>query len=62
MSSKPYAGVICDHCGFVDIDEQEYNRQMRKPHQLWLCPNCTAGAQFDDKRFEELQEMERNHD
>ena len=51
----PYAGVICRNHGHVDIDKQEYIRQMNRPDSRWVCPSCREEAEFDDERFESLQ-------
>jgi hypothetical protein len=54
---KPYAGVLCRLHGPVDIDEQEYEKQMSNPNVLWKCPKCNCVAEFDDDRFEELNDI-----
>lgn len=50
----PYAAVDCRLHGTVDIDRDEYIRQMNKPNSLWVCPICGSASMFNDERFEEL--------
>lgn len=60
-----YAAVRCHGdsvpghcCGLVEIDEQEYMRQMMRPDSLWCCPNCGSTASFDDTYFEKSHGIE----
>lgn len=53
-TGAPYAAVYCRLHGTVDIDKDEYIRQMNKPNSLWVCPICKSVSMFNDERFEEL--------
>ena len=53
-TGAPYAAVDCRLHGTVDIDKDEYIRQMNKPNSLWVCPICRSASMFNDERFEEL--------
>lgn len=49
---SPY-GVICeDTCGHQGLSEKEYDRQMSKPDQTWICPRCRGFAYWDDDRYD----------
>lgn len=50
----PYAGVLCPIHGAVDIDKDEYMRQMSNPNARWACPICRSVSEFDEERYEEL--------
>lgn len=50
----PYAGIVCPHHGKVDIDYDEYMRQMYMPDSRWKCPCCGMVSEFDDERYEEI--------
>lgn len=50
----PYAGVICRLHGHIDIDKDDYIKQMNDVNTLWKCPICKAPAEFDDNRYEVL--------
>ena len=50
----PYAGVTCRQHGDIDINYDDYMRQMRDPNARWKCPICKMTAEFNDSRFEEL--------
>jgi hypothetical protein len=60
---EPYAAVRCHgnsvpgvaSCGLVDIDHDEYYRQMCQPDSVWCCPNCGSTASFNEDRYDELQ-------
>lgn len=59
--NAPYAGVICQIHGRVDIDKDDYLRQMARPDSYWTCPKCGNAPTrnwydvvFDDDRYEEL--------
>lgn len=54
----PYAGIQCRNHGDVDIDKNEYLRQMAMPNARWACPKCGCVAEFNDDRFEELNPQE----
>lgn len=46
-------GIICDNCGPQGMTEEQYDKQMARPSQLWRCPSCgEAPAWFDDERLE----------
>ena len=57
---KPYAGVICPIHGEVDIDFNNYMRQMRDANSRWKCPKCGMTSEFNDIRYEELNFDEEN--
>jgi hypothetical protein len=64
VSQSGYAAVRCHGdsvphhcCGVVEIDEQEYTRQMMKPDALWMCPKCGSTASFDDEYFERVHNL-----
>lgn len=63
-----YAAVRCrgdvaaHSCGLVEIDEQEYSRQMSRPDSLWCCPNCGSTAYFDDEYFEKSHGIDQEED
>ena len=50
----PYAGVICRQHGEIDIEKDDYVRQMNDPHARWKCPICKQFVEFNDARYEEL--------
>ena len=49
-----YAGIICPHHGEVDIDYNEYIKQMSDPWARWKCPKCGAASEFNEARYEEI--------
>lgn len=64
-----YAAVRCrgdsipGHCcGVVEIDAQEYMRQMSRADSLWCCPNCGSTADFDDAYFEKSHGIDQDDD
>lgn len=54
----PYAGIVCETHGRVDITAEEYEAQLNHPNRPWACPRCGGLAFFDDERFEQLQGVE----
>ncbi len=52
--SKIVAGVFCVAHGAVGLIQQEYERQLRLPDALWVCPVCFLPASFDDVLFDVL--------
>jgi hypothetical protein len=44
--------VICPEHGQVLLSDEQYNRQMDRPDDLWTCPTCHRSAQFDDELYE----------
>lgn len=45
--SKSYAVLHCiSSCGLVDIDEEEYQKQLTNTEASWKCPKCGGTAQF----------------
>lgn len=54
LNGPAYAGVVCSYHGKVDIDKEEYNRQMSRPNSLWRCPVCGESCDFDDDRYEQI--------
>jgi len=54
----PYAGILCELHGPVDISKENYSEQMRQPHSKWKCPICNNISEFDDDRYEELHPEE----
>lgn len=63
-----YAAVVCrgtpEAPGFgnVDLDYDEYMRQMARPNAGWECPRCGEPSDFDDARFEELNDLSTGED
>lgn len=53
----PYAGIICHFHHKVDIDKDEYMKQMMRPDSLWICPECGSPSEFDDDRYEEIHDI-----
>lgn len=66
-TDEHYAAVVCHGdswpgqtpCGQVPLSESEYDRQMRRPDSLWMCPRCGSTATFDDDYFEKVREIDR---
>lgn len=56
-TTVPYAGITCRLHGNVDIDYNEYMKQMLAPNSLWKCPTCGNDANFNDDRYEELHQQ-----
>lgn len=44
--------VLCKHCGYQGLSEEEYRRQLARPDLVWRCPRCQQNAMWDDEYFE----------
>ena len=58
LELTPYA-VICTEnilggpgCGKQYLTEEEYRRQLARPHKPWQCPSCGEQAEWDDANYE----------
>lgn len=58
---SPY-GVHCTRCGPQGLSSEEYNRQMNKPDNLWVCPLCGDDAWWDDDRYERASDVKFRED
>jgi hypothetical protein len=48
------ARVDCPNHGLVEMDKNEYMKQLSRPDALWVCPFCHELATFDDAFYEEM--------
>ena len=50
--------LLINGCGKVYMTEEEYMRQLMRPHSTWTCPNgCHNEAYFDDEHHETFVEQ-----
>jgi predicted RNA-binding Zn-ribbon protein involved in translation (DUF1610 family) len=54
-----YAGIICPSHGRVDIDYNNYRKQMRDASSKWKCPKCGLISEFDEERYDEIHDEEQ---
>lgn len=66
MSGKAYARLLCPVHHKIEIDKDEYDKQMQETSS-WRCPKCRCVSQFDDEFFdhmhieEETEEPDRHY-
>lgn len=56
--SAIYYGIICPHCGPVELTRENYDWQMNRPNVGWVCPNCGRPADWDDIRHDASMEAQ----
>lgn len=57
-----HAGLICPIHNKIDIDYEDYTKQLHQPYSKWKCPKCRMESDFDDDRFDEIHQKESLHD
>lgn len=49
---KLIARVHCPVHGLIDLDDDEFTRQLVAIDSVWKCPQCGERADFDDAYFD----------
>lgn len=55
LEPTPYAIRCENNCNngeLIYLTSDEYDRQMKNPHDFWKCPRCRDCAWFNDENFE----------
>ena len=44
-----FGQLECSNCGPVPLTNEQYDTQMNKPNNGWVCPKCGSDAEWIDQ-------------